>query len=113
MADLTTLPTITTERDLHRWLAARRAEEQVSPYAATSPVDCPDPKSAFRDGGASCLDHLRHWNTGCRYVAVAFRDGKITFTSLPACARHFGMLTAVEVADRHRFNLMAVCRAYL
>lgn len=113
MNDLVTLPTITTERDLHCWLAARRAEEQVSPHASIPPTDCTEPEGTFRDGGASCLDHLRHWNAGCRYVAVAFRDGRMTFTSLPACARHFGMLIAVEVADRHRFDLMAVCHGYL
>lgn len=112
MTDLSTLLTIETEHGLHRWLAAQRVTQSAgskTPNPTSSPSDL---DGGFQTGGASCLNLMRQWDAGYRYMAVAFRGGMICFSSLPACARELGVVVAVEIADRYRFDLAVGCRGY-
>lgn len=113
MTKLSTLLIIETERDLHSWLAAQRVTQNANVKAPTPTASPSDLDGSFQDGGTSCLKLIQHWDAGYRYIAVAFRGGIITFSNLPACARDLGVVIAVEIADRHRFDLGAVCQGYL
>lgn len=113
MTERSILLTIESESDLHRWLATQQMTQRTGGMMPSLWCDYPELDESFQDGGASCLKLIQHWDAGYRYVDVAFRGGIITFSSLPACVHELGVVVAVEIADRHRFDLGAVCRGYL